>query len=902
MRDISNDKKVKENIVYDPLFMKKMQKIHTKTSSCSSIGISQLTHLNLFNNRINVDTSKHYKKNNNSIEERHISSQLDKSSSIIQDKNSSFISLSKKHNIRSANVSKSKSKEKSNQLYAKNNNTHLYVKYGGNANIKNISQNINTKSSNIFPYDNISSNIKFDIRKMPKTAYPSKNNSRKNSAEKKHIYSLVKSLEMGNKNKNCNYNVNVNINVNNINNNINNVFHYKNNSELNHKNGVSYINNLIKSTHFVHGYKNNVKYIEYITSGLKNNSSTKNTSLSNKSSKRKDEIERDYLQTKIQLKYNKNLTTVHSKNNSKSTSRVEEYINTKQSDYKKPIKHNVPLTACQSPNSIEKVYECPKAYLKKNFDIFNNINQSNEINVIDTENDIEKLLNNTIDSVQSTAREAMYYRKELEKLSNYIKQYHFIHGSYPNTKIQFYKYGRVIGRGAFGKVNIALHICSGRLVAIKSFNKKKLKSKHAITKIYHEIEILKKLRHPFISQIYDTFETDTHILIVMEYICGDLLSFIRKRAKLNESSAKIIFKQVTEGLKYIHSNKIVHRDIKLDNILIDLNNTVKICDFGVSRKLSTGDIMHENCGTPAYIAPEIFQNKGYEGYACDIWSAGVTLYYMLAGVQPFKAKNFTELKKIIKIGKYQKIDSLSLEAQDLIDGMLQTDPRKRLTLNQILNHPWLSDVDVNNRYDMHLFTNAEKVLLSKYDVDYLNSPKEDLIENFTMKNLDTINEEKKNNGNTKSFILAPYNSYDINKSHYIDKELKIENDLIHFGGKVKQANIKYELYNNQDFDNGMIITQKESDDKTNSLSNPISPNVEVNDKRRSGMNSPRGSRSSSKNHSVEKYMSITVKDDLIAEIENVVGYDKKYLKSCIKKNEINYATATYYLLAKNIYE
>ena len=337
--------------------------------------------------------------------------------------------------------------------------------------------------------------------------------------------------------------MNVNINVNNINNNVNNinninsitsskasmsslfkskpnesnVFHYKNLSEVPNKNGVSYINNLIKSTQFPHGYKNDVKYIEYITSGLKNNNSTKNTSLSNKSSKKKEEIEKDYLQTKIQLKYNKNsLTTVQSKNNSKSTSRVEEYINTKQSEYKKStsIKHNVPLTACQSPcgksaQNIFKKEEPKKGFLKKNFDIFNNMNNiSNalknnvsDINVIDTENeDIEKMLNNTIESVQSTARESMYYRKELEKLANYIKQFHFINSSYPETKIQFYKYGRVIGKGAFGKVNIALHVCSGRLVAIKSFNKKKLKSKHAKAKIKHEIDILKKLRHPFISQ------------------------------------------------------------------------------------------------------------------------------------------------------------------------------------------------------------------------------------------------------------------------------------------------------------------------------------------------------------------------------------------------------------------
>lgn len=188
----------------------------------------------------------------------------------------------------------------------------------------------------------------------------------------------------------------------------------------------------------------------------------------------------------------------------------------------------------------------------------------------------------------------------------------------------------------------------------------------------------------------------------MEYICGDLLGFIRKRSKLNETCAKLIFKQIIEGLKYIHSNKIVHRDIKLDNILIDLSNTVKICDFGVSRRLQPGDIMHEHCGTPAYIAPEIFQNKGYEGYACDIWSAGVTLYYMLAGVQPFKAKDLTELQKVIKSGKYAKIENISKEASDLIDGMLQVDPKKRLTINQILNHSWLVNINLNNRANSKL--------------------------------------------------------------------------------------------------------------------------------------------------------------------------------------------------------
>ena len=289
-----------------------------------------------------------------------------------------------------------------------------------------------------------------------------------------------------------------------------------------------------------------------------------------------------------------------------------------------------------------------------------------------------KIKEDNIHLTTTASHDCNFYKNEMEKLSIYIKNYYLENGCYPKTNNQFYLFGRQIGHGAFGKVNISLHVASGRLVAIKTFTKKNLKNKHARNKIKHEIEMLSRLRHPYITQILDSFETDKHIFIVMEYICGDLLGFIRKRGKLSEPMTKVIFRQIIEGLRYIHKKKIVHRDIKLDNVLIDLTNTVKICDFGVSRILQPGDIMYENCGTPAYIAPEIFKNEGYEGYSCDIWSAGVTLYYMLAGVQPFKGWKIEELKEIILKGEYEQIKDISKEANDLINKMLKLNPKERI--------------------------------------------------------------------------------------------------------------------------------------------------------------------------------------------------------------------------------
>jgi serine/threonine protein kinase len=514
---------------------------------------------------------------------------------------------------------------------------------------------------------------------------------------------------------------------------------------------------------------------------------------------------------------------------------------------------------------------------KKNLgNIFDNINRNT------TSHNKDIVQNNTI---TSTLQECTYYKKEAEKLSSYIREYFKNNNEYPKANLNFYKYGRLLGKGAFGKVNLALHLASGRLVAVKSFNKKKISTRRAKRKIKTEIEALSKLRNPFCTQIYDYFETNTHILIVMEYICGDLLGFMKKRGKLSEPTAKIIFKQIIKGLQFIHKKRIVHRDIKLDNILIDLTNTVKICDFGVSRILQPKDIMYEHCGTPAYIAPEIFKDEGYEGFSCDVWSAGVTLYYMLAGMQPFKADKIEELKEIIIKGEFEPIENLSNEASDLINKMLEVDPEKRITVDEILKHPWLKNVNIKNRKKIKIFTNAEKSLLSKYDVNYLSSPKEELIENFTVKNLET-KEEKDERGGTKSEILAPYNSYILkHDSNDLTDEIKIENDICKFNFKAQISNIKYELSNNQEFDNGIIKTMYNS--------------FEEMGKKTSHIFEPQNSNTLNLSFDTMDTFSCGISDDIIKDIEELIGYDRKYLVQCLRNNDINYATATYYLMLKD---
>lgn len=276
-----------------------------------------------------------------------------------------------------------------------------------------------------------------------------------------------------------------------------------------------------------------------------------------------------------------------------------------------------------------------------------------------------------------------------------------------------YKIGKMLGKGAFGRVNLGLHRLTRRLVAVKAINMEFMKDESSKKKMNNEISILKMLRHPNVVKLLETFDTDKHHLIVME-LCpgGDLLNYVRKRRKLNEKYAKFVFKQIMEGLAYLHDNGVVHRDIKLDNILLDGHGNIKIADFGVSRKVIDNEILFEQCGTPAYIAPEIVRELGYKGYPVDIWSAGVCLYAMLYGNVPFKANQMGDLNKMILDATIEYKDTVSEEARDLMQRMLQKNPNKRLTALESLNHKWFEDADALGN-NVNIFDEQELDLIKK---------------------------------------------------------------------------------------------------------------------------------------------------------------------------------------------
>ncbi|KAK9819595.1 hypothetical protein WJX72_000121 [[Myrmecia] bisecta] len=254
-----------------------------------------------------------------------------------------------------------------------------------------------------------------------------------------------------------------------------------------------------------------------------------------------------------------------------------------------------------------------------------------------------------------------------------------------------YTVEHTIGEGGFCQVRQGVHHLSGRKVAIKVIDKQRLKEVNDRRRIAREVSVLKGLSHPTIIKLLEVSETPARIYLVMEQASsGSLLDYVRKRKRLSELESCLFLQQIVHGLAYCHSREVVHRDVKLENILLDAHNNIKLIDFGLCGLTSPGKKLRVHCGSPSYAAPEIVARKAYEGPPVDVWSLGVVLFAMICGHLPFHAANDKkELCNKIMKGVYNTPDYVSVDARDLLGRMLTVDPEKRITFEQVLTHRWV---------------------------------------------------------------------------------------------------------------------------------------------------------------------------------------------------------------------
>ncbi|XP_072178309.1 uncharacterized protein [Diadema setosum] len=266
--------------------------------------------------------------------------------------------------------------------------------------------------------------------------------------------------------------------------------------------------------------------------------------------------------------------------------------------------------------------------------------------------------------------------------------------SYSHTKrVGPYLLGRTIGEGSFAKVKEAMHVLVGEKVAIKVIDKIAARKDPYLNKtLRREAGLLQLLGHPNIVRLLETMETDNNLYMVME-LCegGPLLDKVCERGGLEEGLAGRYIKQVVSAVHHMHQMGVMHRDLKVENLLLDDDDNVKIIDFGLNL-FGIEDFAGTLCGSPAYAAPEIIARKRY-GPKVDVWSIGVNTFAILTGTLPFVVEPFSLhqlLKKILKGDLGRLPPRLSSDCKNFVRTLLQPDPKKRPTIDEVLCHPWLA--------------------------------------------------------------------------------------------------------------------------------------------------------------------------------------------------------------------
>ncbi|XP_056137058.1 serine/threonine-protein kinase MARK1 isoform X2 [Lampris incognitus] len=253
-----------------------------------------------------------------------------------------------------------------------------------------------------------------------------------------------------------------------------------------------------------------------------------------------------------------------------------------------------------------------------------------------------------------------------------------------------YRLLKTIGKGNFAKVKLARHTLIGREVAVKIIDKTQL-NPTSLQKLFREVSVMKILNHPNIVKLFEVIETEKTLYLIMEYASGgEVFDYLVAHGRMKEKEARAKFRQIVSAVQYCHQKRIVHRDLKAENLLLDSEMNIKIADFGFSNEFTVGTKLDTFCGSPPYAAPELFQGKKYDGPEVDVWSLGVILYTLVSGSLPFDGQNLKELRERVLRGKYRIPFYMSTDCENLLKKLLVLNPGKRGSLQQIMKERWMN--------------------------------------------------------------------------------------------------------------------------------------------------------------------------------------------------------------------
>ncbi|GAQ84395.1 SNF1-related protein kinase [Klebsormidium nitens] len=257
-----------------------------------------------------------------------------------------------------------------------------------------------------------------------------------------------------------------------------------------------------------------------------------------------------------------------------------------------------------------------------------------------------------------------------------------------------YEVGRTLGEGTFAKVKFAVNTETGESVAMKILDKEKILKHKMVEQIKREISIMKLVRHPNVVHLHEVLASRTKIYIVLELVTGgELFDKIVHQGKLPEDEARRYFQQLVDAVDFCHSKGVFHRDLKPENLLLDAKGNLKISDFGLSAlpmQVQDDGLLHTTCGTPNYVAPEVLNDKGYDGALADIWSCGVILYVLMAGYLPFDEQDLMTLYKKIHRADFTCPSWFSLGVKAVLRKLLDPNPKTRIRVSGLRNDPWFT--------------------------------------------------------------------------------------------------------------------------------------------------------------------------------------------------------------------